>query len=419
MHHQNSKIFYICLMLRKSLIIFCFVNHILCYAQQQDSLVFKNGIDRPSILATHHFGIFSARINNNFKIAPPKNPTLLINYTSGNNFHPFVEAHFPKDPAVREELSNVIWFNRRFNFIDQETTPADYMNIVIDAVIKEFRFDYNIALSKQSELGITCRSYIISKGKYPFSFFTSDETIEWFHSNIAGGEDPFGRRFYGLNQVNFNYLDRNGRTLELKADDFFVGGFELNHFYYPDFLRNESKHIYVNIGSHLGINTSKFNSALDYGISINSVKQVIFKNQNILNFGLGGSLLRKNFLNFRNDNIDLGNNRLLATFEGHIEFTKYTKKGNYNALGVNYHIQSRFNKKEEAEYYRLLGKWQEINGGWHNGVATLYNTLSDWTLIYTYATSKYKLSLFFKQDLDVNNAPDFQTGIALNLPFIK
>ncbi|GGD12636.1 hypothetical protein [Hyunsoonleella pacifica] len=404
-------------MLRKSLIIFCFVNHILCYAQQQDSLVFKNGIDRPSILATHHFGIFSARINNNFKQLPSKKNALSINYTSGNNFHPFVEAYLPRDPVVREQQRQKIWYQRDFVFENQETTPADYMNIVIDAIIKEFRVNYNITLNKKSELNITLRSYLISNGKYPFSFFTSDESIEWFHSNIAGGEDPFGRRYYGLNQVNFRYLDRNGRTLELNTNDFFIGGLELNHFYYPNFLRNKDKHIYTNIGSHLGINTSRFNSALDYGVSINSIKQLVFKSQNILSFGLGGSVLHKNFLNFKNSNIDLGNNRLLASFEGHIEFTKYTKKGNYNAFGINYHIQSRFNKKEEAGYYRLLGKWREINGGWHNGVATLYNTLSDWTAIYTYATPTYKLSLFCKQDLEVNNAPDFQTGISLILPF--
>ena len=127
-------------------------------------------------------------------------------------------------------------------------------------------------------------------------------------------------------------------------------------------------------------------------------------------------MLRKNFINFNSDNIDLGNNTLLATLEGHIEFTKYTKQKNYNSFGINYRIQSRFNKKVEEGYYKLLGKWREINGGWHNGVATLYNALSDWSIIYTYGRSNYKLSLFVKQDMLVNNAPDFQTGISLSFP---
>ena len=136
--------------------------------------------------------------------------------------------------------------------MDQETTPADYMNIVIDAVIKEFRLGINIPISKTMKLGITLRSYLITKGKYPFSFFTGDESIEWFHSNLIGGEDPYGRRYYGLNKVNFEYTDRNNNTLKLNNNDFFIGGIEFNHFYYPDLSINKTKNIFMNFGSHLG-----------------------------------------------------------------------------------------------------------------------------------------------------------------------
>ncbi|MEW4924401.1 hypothetical protein [Algibacter sp. 2305UL17-15] len=404
---------------RKTLFLLtCLCFSIFLNAQEKDSIPFKNGIDRPSILATHHFGVFSSRINQNFKLAPPKHKTFSVNYTSGNNFHPFVESYFPKDPIVREELSKVIWYARNYTFIDQETTPADYMNIVIDAVIKEFRINYNIPINKEHELGFTIRSYTISRGKYPFSFFTSDESIEYFHTNVAGGEDPYGRRYYGLNQVNFKYTDRNGRTLELDENDFFIGGFEFNHFYYPSFLKNEDRHIYANFGSHLGINTSKFNKSLDYGVSLNAVKRMILKNKNEFNVGLGTSILHKNFIASKN-NIDLGNNPYLGTFEANLEFTKYTKKGNYHAFSVNYHLQTRYNKKEEADYFKLLGKWREINGGWQNGVATLSATLTDWNFIYTYGRPNYKISLFFKEDLVVNNAPDFQTGINLEVPVFK
>src|SRR5690606_33305720 len=99
------------------------------------------------------------------------------------------------------------WHDRPFTFIDQETTPADYMNIVVDAVIKEFRLNFAIPINQQHEINLNFRHYWITKGKYPFSIFTGDESIEWFHSNIAGGEDPYGRRYYGMNQVNFRYLD--------------------------------------------------------------------------------------------------------------------------------------------------------------------------------------------------------------------
>ena len=37
------------------------------FSQEKDTLQLKNGIDKPSILPIHHFGMFSARINQNFK----------------------------------------------------------------------------------------------------------------------------------------------------------------------------------------------------------------------------------------------------------------------------------------------------------------------------------------------------------------
>lgn len=405
-------------MLKRIIFLIIYCNLSVLTAQQKDSLSFKNGIDNPSLLTTHHFGIFSSRINTNFKITPPKNIAFTLNSISGNTFHPFVEAYFPKDPEVRRMLSRVVWHDRNFNFIDQQTTPADYMNIVIDAVIKEFRIGVNIPLTKKHELGITLRSYLITKGKHPFSFFTGDETIEWFHSNISGGEDPYGRRYYGLNQVNFKYTDRNGKTLELNNNNFFIGGLEFNYFYYPTLKINTTKHIFLNFGTHLGVNTSKFNPSIDFGISTNAIKKIALKNKNEFYVGVGINLLHKNLINL-NDVVDLGNNKFLATLETDTEFTIYTKKKNYHAFGINYQIQTRYNKLKEADYFKLLGKWREINGGWQHGVTTLYKALSNWSFIYTYGRPNCKLSLYFKEDFLVNNAPDLQTGVSISIPILK
>ncbi|WP_242158704.1 hypothetical protein [Aestuariivivens sediminis] len=398
-------------------IVICICTHI-TYGQIKDHLPFKNGIEKPNILATHHFGMFSSRIEQNLKITPPKTIVFAFNYSSGNTFHPFVEAYFPKDPTVRKELSQVVWHSRKFNFIDQESTPADYLNIVVDAVIKEFRLNFNIPMSRHHELGISLRSYLITKGKYPFSIFTNDEAIEWFHSTIWGGEDPYGRRYYGLNQVNFEYNDRHGNHLALHQNDFFISGIELNHYYYPAFLTHTSKQLYFNMGTHLGINTTRFNPSIDFGMSFTGIKKIFLNTNKVLHVGAGAGLLRKNMINFK-EVVDLGTNRFLATIDANIEFTKYTLKNHFHAFSANYHIQSRYNKLEEADYYKLLGKWKEINGGWQHGVEKLYKALSDWTFIYTYGSSNFKLSLYFKEDFLVNNAPDFQTGIGLQIPISK
>ncbi|MCR8669054.1 hypothetical protein NO995_15310 [Aestuariibaculum sp. M13] len=377
--------------------------------------ILKNGIDTPNTLGTHHFGIFSSRISRNFKAHVPENIGISFNSSSGNVFHPFVEAYFPKNPEVRLEQSQVKWHDRAFFFLDQETTPAHYMNILVDAVIKEFRFEIDIPIAKQHELDISLRSHLITKGKYPLSIFTSDEFIEWTHSTIIAKEDPYGRRYYGLNQANIAYLDRNGNTLELHNNDFIFSGIEFNHYFYPNFNFNRTKDIFINFGSHLGWNTSKYNHSLDIGISANGLKTFNLKNNYQLNLGLAFNLLRKNIINF-NNSIDLGNNPFLGTGEADIELTKFTKNNHYHALGVNYQLQSRYNKKEEASYYQLIGKWQEIRGGWHHGISTLYKTLTYWAFTYTYGWNTGKLSVYLKEDFLVNNAADLQSGINFSFP---
>ena len=404
--------------MQKWFLIALFTMPLFSFSQEKDSMYFKNGIENPSLLTNHHFGIFSSRINQNFKLRASEKTTFTFSSESGNTFHPFVEMYLPKNQTIRNNFSNIIWYDRQFNFVNQNSTPAEYSNIIIDAVIKGFRLQVNFPVAKEHEIEITLRSYLITKGKYPFSFFTSDESIEWFHSNIAGGEDAFGRRYYGLNQVNFRYTDRNGKILELKNNDLFLGGIEINHHYYPEFLINKKRNLFVNFGSHVGFNTSKFNPSIDIGFSTNVIKNIKLKNKNEFNIAFGGSFLKKNLINFK-DVVDLGNNPYLGSLQGEIEFTKFTQKKNYHSFGVHYQFQTRFNRFSEADYYHLKGKWQEIKAGWQHGFTTLYEGLSTWSFLYSYGRPNYKITMYLQEDLLVNNAPDVQTGISIKIPISK
>ena len=120
-------------MVQRLFLFFLFFS-VLLSAQEKDSLVLKNGIDKPNTTTAHHFGLFHMRINQNFKERPVNKTSLSFTLESANSFHPFVEMYQPLDPTERERLSQQIWYNRGFQFIDQATTPADYSNIHIDAV---------------------------------------------------------------------------------------------------------------------------------------------------------------------------------------------------------------------------------------------------------------------------------------------
>ena len=70
------------------LVVWCCIYNII--ASQADSLSIKNGIDNPGILTTDHFGDFSSRINQNFKLALYFTEDFLINHApdfqTGLNF---------------------------------------------------------------------------------------------------------------------------------------------------------------------------------------------------------------------------------------------------------------------------------------------------------------------------------------------
>ncbi len=400
----------------KKLYFFFFLMSSFGFSQTQDSIPLKNGIDKPNTTTAHHFGLFHLRINQNFREHAVRKSQFNVSIESGNTMHPFVEAYLPEDPAVRNQFRQLPFFNRRFDFIDQQTTPAEYMNIQIDAVFKVYRFDFITKINNKNDILFTLRTFMPTEGNYPFTFFTNDQTIEWFHSNVAGGEDPFGRRFFGTNQVNVSYQDRNGRQMNLTKNQFIFGGIEVNHHYYPELFAKE-KNLFVNFGSHLGVNTSKYNQSLDIGLSGNIHKKWILKSNTELRAGIGFTGLRKGITNFQ-DNVDFGNNMFLGSGEFNIEFTKYTQKGNYHSFAFNYQFQSRYNKQEEIDYYFLDGgtTWQDIHQGWHNGITTLYETLTVYSIIYGYQRKNFGFSLYVQQDFKLNNAPDLQTGIQLRIP---
>ncbi|MFT6799260.1 MAG: hypothetical protein ACJAWA_001389 [Nonlabens sp.] len=387
----------------------------LCLAQKDSLKVEVNGLFKPHLASTHHFGLFSSRMTQSFKVRASAMPQLHLETQSGNNFHAPVQAFLPDDPGLRTQFADQIWYFRVFDFVDQETTPAQVMDIEIDAVYKVYRPALSFPLNDRNEIRIGLRAFQTVKGNFFDSPFTNDASIEWFHSNIAGGEDPFGRKFYGVNEVAVNYTDRKGKTLNMQAGDIILGGIELAHTYYPELQKWNERNLFFNLQSQIGWNTSAYNNSLDLGIGINAVKKYFLNNKSDLWLGLGYSVLCKNAIDGR-DNLDLGNNRFLGSGEVMAQWTHQTSKGNQNIIGVNYQNQTSYFKKEEADYFHLKGDYAAINQGWHYGYTTLIENLSSWSLLYTHARPKISYTIYVKEDLNINNAPDVETGISVQIP---
>ena len=151
---------------------------------------FKNGISKPNTLATHPFGILFYTLPHNFKKQPHKVPLLDINLSSGNIWGQPVGVHVPTSTNDRSRLKPIPFYNRQFSY-DPTQSQSEIYWLQYDGILKDLRLAYSFPINLRQEVQISTRSFMLTKGKLPFSVITGDQFIEFFHSNIAGGEDPF------------------------------------------------------------------------------------------------------------------------------------------------------------------------------------------------------------------------------------
>lgn len=212
----------------------------------------ENIIKKASVVSTHPFGIFFSRWQGNFQTKPLGDQNMSVNLESGNVWSPLVTAYIPNNSEDRNFVSQYPWHNREFR-VDVDTLDAQTLEVQNDGVIKGLRINLNLPINSKSELKVGIRSFLLTGGKFPFSILTSDDTIEYFHENIAGGEDPFDRQLYPLNEAQIRYKDRNNRVMNINKGDFILSGFELSYYRYP---KEILKGFDFNYGAHIGINTT-------------------------------------------------------------------------------------------------------------------------------------------------------------------
>lgn len=375
----------------------------------------SSDIIKPYILSTHPFGIYISRLNHNFNVRSPDKYFFSFEVSSGNIVLPYVKSYELTDPNDQKTAENLPWHDREYSF-DLNKVPSKIKEFAADGVIRSYRFTFTLPITVHHELNFSLRANSLDGGKYPYSIFTSDETIEWFHRNIAGGKDPFSRQYYGLNKAGISYKDENGKVLTMNNGNFTIPGIDINYNYYPKLEMNEKHYIYLNFGAQLGINTSRYNPVADFGISSSILKKMIIKDKNILSFGASGGILRQHFVEY-GDRVNISNQDFLYSFEGLVHYKIKLKNKNHLSYGINYNFQTSYFKKKDIDHIVLTG--ERINTHWQKTISHLYDNLEGWNFICTYSTRKFSYFVYFREDLNLDNAPDFQTGIGLKMVIKK
>jgi hypothetical protein len=362
-------------------------------------------------LSTHPFGVLTSRINHSFQTGPPEGISLGLHISSGNVWLPEVRAYEPLSQEDRNLLSNYLWNDREFHF-QESSMPANTMVFHADGVIRLYQMDLRIPLREKHELTINTRAFSLDGGRVPSSLLTSDQFIEWFHSYVAGGEDPFARKVYGLDDARIQYKDARDEVWEMSKGDFILSGFDLAYFYYPQFKDLQRMGLYARFGGQLGVNVSKANPSVDLGLNSSLVKILEFKNETELRFGLSLSATHLKLLRL-GEGIELSNRSLLVGSEFLINYIIPTRNNAYFSLAASYNVHSSYFKSSDFEYIVLSG--ERISSHWHYSISHLYKVLSAGYLIFSYSHGILAYSLFLREDFSVDNAPDIQVGLGIRL----
>jgi len=368
---------------------------------------------KPNLVTLHPIALFSMRKLNNFKSRPDKF-SISAHYSMGNIMLPKVDIYYPIKSDDLNFLKELPWHWRQPEGIESEIETLE-----VDGLFRNLNLDFNVELAECHELNLTLRTLYFEAGSQPFTFFNSDAFIEWFHSNIHGGDDPFARKVYGYDKAKFFYRNRKGEELTLNKNDFIVPGVEMSYYYYPKCETLRLKNINSNFGFHLGVNTSAFNNSLDLGGAYSISKYWQLGAHRYLSFSLGTTLIYYQLLKKASASHVFFNN-FNGLAEGVLEYKwKHKLKNRMSSFAFDYVVQTpyRLGYSYHNDYNGLIFDGLRNTSHWHLTGTHLFRENQFWSLIYSYYVNSFVLSVYLQEDRVVNNAPDTQTGISFKWCF--
>ncbi len=284
----------------------------------QDSLNFF----KPYLLSNHPLGNFTSRVNHNFGYKPGEK-AISFTISRGNVWLPKVASILPNQQEDRDFFGEYEWHLRPWEFEQSVITDYKSREIEADGIFSNYFLTFNSPLNKNLEIKSNIRFTSLTGGKIPVSLLTSDEFIEWFHSNIAGGEDAFGRKEQPFGLADLHYKDTENNTFTMQNGDFLVSEIS-NYFNY--YLPSSFNGIHFNFSGLTA--ASKMNKTwhFDLGFSGSATKKFHFK-KNWLDWGLSAGLLLPSV--FQEQTVIINNTNRLFSAESHWNYVFNKEKGQW------------------------------------------------------------------------------------------
>jgi hypothetical protein len=368
---------------------------------QNDSI----NIWKPYLLSNHPLGIFTSRINHNFNAFAIAKFEVSFTVSRGNVWLPEVISNHLVNQDDKDFYSQIIWHERESIF---KSNPVDNKEEILmaDGIFSSYYLQLKGPISKKADFNLAIKGNQISEGKVPYSLLTSDQALEWFHSNIAGGEDPFGRKSHNYNQNKFFYQDKNGGVIDIKDDRLLLTEVSFDTYYYPTFSFLEKHNVKMNAGLHTAGSIINRKVNFDIGLASTVSKRIYSKKKLSIYTGISGSALIPNII--KSSIVSINQNKALLSLESQWNFIRKVKKTRDFIFGINYHLQSALQPSSELDNIVFTGS-RDVSH-WHYAGKSLHVGLQGWSFIFSLRNNAFTYSTFFREDFFVDNAPDFQVG---------
>lgn len=383
------------------------------YTQKSSDTIFETQthlIYKANTLSTHPLAIFMSRMAANFQTKTVSKLSLQLNFSQGNVWLPYVKAYIPINESDRQKMKSLSWHTRAYAF-DTLHSPSKTMSFEADGIIRLFQPVIQIPIDSKNQIDFGLRMFVLGKGKVPTALITSDNFLEWFHSNIAGGEDPFARKYYGLNKAKIVYKDSENHQFVLSDGDFKLTGITLKHTYLPSSAFLKSHRIFISTAVQLGWNTTKINPSVDLGLGVSILKKIKLSSSKTIFAGVNSNILAPKIWHLA-PGVLLSNRDLLYRQEIAFHYQKKISANKYFAISTTYTIQSAYNKPHDFDYMVLTG--QRVTPHWHLTISHLYRTITANNLIFTFKKNEITYWFYIREDFLVDNAPDIQVGYGIN-----
>lgn len=365
----------------------------------------STNIWRPYILSTHPLGIFVSRINHNFNNHSTNKFQASFTLNRGNVWLPEVTSYHLLNKEDQEIYSKIPWHQREGKFY---SNPVPHQKEVLraDGVYNSYYLQIFTPLSKKMDLAISIKGNQISKGEVPFSLLTSDQALEWFHSNIAGGEDPFGRKLDQFDQNYLFYQDINGGIIDIDNSKLFLTEFSVDAYHYPKITFLKKHQMNLNIGVHAAGAFIKNKMNLDLGTATTINKTFYSSNKWSITAGFAGSVLVPSIIKVTD--VTINQYKGLFSFENHWNFIRKLKANRLLIYSINYHLQSSYQSKKQLNNMVIGG--DRVSSHWHLASSSLHAGNQGWSFILSLKNNSFTYSTYFREDFWVDNSPDFQIG---------